>query len=447
MTTVPQKTLYWLTEDLRVHDNAALAAAAENSTNLICVFCWDNSWHKSDRFGIERMGKHRKAFLEQTLSDLDQSLRQLGQQLVVIHGNPIESISALVAQHSIDVIVRSERPSVYERWQWRSLQQRYPFLTYREVSTFTLLHREQLPFSEELPKTFTKFRMQVEALDLPSITPTPQQLPPPPSNLVSTDLAQQTIPTSPKTFLGGESAGLRHLHDYFSTDAASHYKRTRNALDGWYQSSKFSPWLANGSLSARHLLATLRAYEVRQGANDSTYWIFFELLWREFFQSYADIHKHRLFRFAGVRDHKPLTSFYAERFRKWSTGQTPWPIVNACMAQLNATGYMSNRGRQIVASCLVNELSLDWRCGAAYFEQQLIDYEVASNWGNWQYAAGVGADPRGGRHFNLSKQAAEHDPDGTFVAQWAPNTFTPLLDSVDMVDWPILPDDFSRQGA
>ncbi|MFT6117398.1 MAG: deoxyribodipyrimidine photo-lyase [Candidatus Azotimanducaceae bacterium] len=96
---------------------------------------------------------------------------------------------------------------------------------------------------------------------------------------------------------------------------------------------------------------------------------------------------------------------------------------------------------------MVNELSLDWRCGAAYFEQQLIDYEVASNWGNWQYAAGVGADPRGGRHFNLSKQAAEHDPDGTFVAQWAPNTFTPLLDSVDMVDWPILPDDFSRQGA
>ncbi|MFT6437073.1 MAG: deoxyribodipyrimidine photo-lyase [Candidatus Azotimanducaceae bacterium] len=102
---------------------------------------------------------------------------------------------------------------------------------------------------------------------------------------------------------------------------------------------------------------------------------------------------------------------------------------------------MSNRGRQLVASCLVNELSLDWRCGAAYFEQQLIDYDVAANWGNWQYIAGVGADPRGGRHLNLSKQAVEHDPDGIFVARWAPAVFAPTLDSVDMVDWPILPED------
>lgn len=444
MTTAPQKTLYWLTDDLRMHDNAALATAAENSSSLICVFCWDTRWHASDRFGIARMGAHREAFLKQSLFDLDQSLRQLGQQLIVVRGNPIESVSALIAQHSIDVIVRSERPGTYERRQWRSLQQRFPFLTYREVSTFTLLSREQLPFGKALPRTFTQFRTQVEALDLLPVTPTPQILPKPPQGLAPTDLAQQTISTATQPFVGGESAGLNHLHDYFSTEAASHYKQTRNALDGWYQSSKFSPWLANGSLSAKHIMATLRTYEVNQGANDSTYWIFFELLWREYFQWYANAHRHRLFRFAGIRDRKPLTSFYSERFRKWSTGQTPWPIVNACMEQLNATGYMSNRGRQIVASCLVNELSLDWRCGAAYFEQQLLDYEVASNWGNWQYAAGVGADPRGGRHFNLSKQAAEHDPEGTFVAQWAPKAFTPLLDSVDMVDWPIMPDDFSR---
>jgi|AntAceMinimDraft_12_1070368.scaffolds.fasta_scaffold45832_1 deoxyribodipyrimidine photo-lyase len=447
MTTAPQRTLYWLTDDLRLHDNAAFTAAVENSASLICVFCWDTSWHDSDRFGIERMGKHRETFLKQTLFDLDQSLRKLGQRLLVMRGNPIESISALVAQHSIDVVVRSERPGVYERWQWRNLQQRYPFLTYKEVPTFTLLRRNQLPFGDDLPRTFTQFRTQVEALNMSSVAPTPQALPKPPPNLASTDFAPQASLGMSQTFVGGESAGLRHLHDYFSTQAASHYKHTRNALDGWYQSSKFSPWLANGSLSARHILTTLRAYEIDKGANDSTYWIFFELLWREYFQWYADLHKHRLFRFAGIRDRKPLTSFYAERFRKWSTGQTPWPIVNACMEQLNATGYMSNRGRQIVASCLVNELSLDWRCGAAYFEQQLIDYQVASNWGNWQYAAGVGADPRGGRHFNLSKQAAEHDPDGTFVARWAPNTFTPLLDSVDMVDWPILPDDFNRQGT
>ncbi|MFT5562922.1 MAG: deoxyribodipyrimidine photo-lyase, partial [Litorivivens sp.] len=390
MTTASQRTLYWLTEDLRLQDNPALSAAATNSASLICVFCWDTGWQESDRFGNQRLGAHRENFLKQTLHNLDQSLRQLGQQLIVIRGNPVDSISSLISQHSIDVVVRSQRPGTFERRHWRSLQQRFPFLTYHEVPTFTLLRQEQLPFGEALPETFTQFRAQVEAIAIDPITPAPKHLPPPPHGLTSSDLVPRAFPTEALNFVGGESAGLNHLHDYFSTDAASQYKQTRNALDGWYQSSKFSPWLANGSLSAKLLLKTLRDYEREQGANDSTYWIFFELLWREYFQWYATNHKHRLFRFAGIHDSKPLTSFYAARFRKWCTGNTPLPIVNACMAQLNATGYISNRGRQLVASCLVNELSLDWRCGAAYFEQQLIDYDVAANWGNWQYIAGVG---------------------------------------------------------
>jgi deoxyribodipyrimidine photo-lyase len=107
------------------------------------------------------------------------------------------------------------------------------------------------------------------------------------------------------------------------------------------------------------------------------------------------------------------------------------------MRQLVATGWMSNRGRQIAASCLINELDGDWRFGAAFFEKHLIDYDVSSNYGNWQYIAGVGSDPRGGRHFNLSKQTAEHDPSGLFIAKWGgvrphqPDFVT------DAADWPI----------
>jgi deoxyribodipyrimidine photo-lyase len=96
----------------------------------------------------------------------------------------------------------------------------------------------------------------------------------------------------------------------------------------------------------------------------------------------------------GIKRLSPLTSYYPERFQKWINGSTPYPLVNACMNELRETGDLSNRGRQIVASCLVNELGMDWRYGAAYFERVLIDYDVASNWGNWQYLAGVGADPR-----------------------------------------------------
>jgi deoxyribodipyrimidine photo-lyase len=132
-----------------------------------------------------------------------------------------------------------------------------------------------------------------------------------------------------------------------------------------------------------------------------------------------------------------LTSFYPERFQKWIHGSTPYPLVNACMNELRDTGYLSNRGRQIVASCLVNELAMDWRYGAAYFEQALVDYDVASNWGNWQYLAGVGADTRAKRHFNLEKQTQQFDADGRYIRLWDGDKDLQPLDSVDAADWPI----------
>ena len=107
------------------------------------------------------------------------------------------------------------------------------------------------------------------------------------------------------------------------------------------------------------------------------------------------------------------------------------------MKQLNSTGYMSNRGRQLVASCFVHELSLDWRYGAAFMEQQLIDYDIASNWGNWQYLAGVGADPRGHRRFDLAKQTKIYDPKQEFIKRWGGDLHDNGLDSVDAADWPV----------
>lgn len=132
-----------------------------------------------------------------------------------------------------------------------------------------------------------------------------------------------------------------------------------------------------------------------------------------------------------------MSCFYGERYERWKNGNTPYPIVNACMNQLRETGYLSNRGRQIAASCFIHELGMDWRYGASYFQQQLLDYDVASNWGNWQYIAGVGADPRGGRQFDLSKQTAQYDPDGEFIKRWNGEANCQHIDSVDAADWPV----------
>jgi len=237
---------------------------------------------------------------------------------------------------------------------------------------------------------------------------------------------------------GGFKSAQTHLKQYFSGLLPSTYKITRNELDGFNNTTKFSTWLAFGCVSARQVYKAVEAYEHNQITNESTYWIKFELLWREYFKWHALKAGKSLFSFKGQKQTKPLTTFMPNRFATWCNGATPYPLVNAIMNELNATGYISNRARQIAASCLVNELGLDWRYGAAYFEQQLIDYDVAANWGNWQYIAGVGVDPRGGRHFNIEKQTLQFDPHTVYTNKWQGNkNASTQLDNLNEVDWPI----------
>ena len=191
---------------------------------------------------------------------------------------------------------------------------------------------------------------------------------------------------------------------------AASYKDTRNCLDGLDGSSTLSPWLANGCLSAREAGAEIAGYEAINGVNDSTRWMMLELWWREFFYWRAIRDDVSLFRAGGAPGKLRRCTFEPLSFARWSQGDTNYPLVNALIRQLLATGWMSNRGRQIAASCLLNEYDIDWRYGASFFEKHLIDFDVASNYGNWQYLAGVGADPRGGRHFNLEKQAGPRLP-------------------------------------
>lgn len=438
--------LYWFGQDLRLHDNAALMAAARSSRQLICLYCVEPQWFRPNRYGITSMGPQRWRFLWQTLQDLDYRLQQLGQRLMVVYQQPLNGLPEIISRFNVDALFSSVAPGYYEQERWRLLKRRYPFLHFEQQHTHTLWQEADLPFPlSQLPDSFSKFRRQVEQLPISPSAPAPQILPPPPVGLPYSqgwlELPSVTQ-NSESYFAGGESQALAHTQLYFASQHPSHYKEVRNALDGWTNSTKFSPWLANGALSPREIIADLTSYEEREGANDSTYWIYFELLWREYFQWYAHAHGPRLYHPQGIqahsnKNHTAGTSFYPARFQKWCHGNTPYPLVNACMKQLNATGYMSNRGRQIVASCLVNELALDWRYGAAYFEEQLIDYDVAANWGNWQYLGGVGADPRGKRRFDIAKQTSQYDPQRKFIQRWEGDEFDEHLDDIDAADWPI----------
>lgn len=440
--------LYLLSNDLRFSDNQALSYAAEWDT-LTIVYCINPGWFTPNRYGMTSIGERRWRFTQHALVDLDHRLRKLGQRLHMVQGNPVDQLQRIINRIKPDTFITSRPQGWYERQHLLQLSENCPYVFFEYVDNYTLFKRNDGDWlTSKLAKQYTPFRRIAETQTVHEPRLAPEQLPTP-SALLNTD--EYTLPAqwptpfdttlSDETFIGGETAAQHHLQDYLASQAPSTYKHTRNALSGWSQSSKWSPWLSQGAISPRQLFNALDVYEAQHGTNDSTQWLRVELLWREYFQWLALRIGISLYTFQGLSKCKPLTSFYAERFRRWCEGTTPYPLVNACMRELLATGYMSNRGRQIVASCLVNELQMDWRYGAAWFEQQLIDYDVASNWGNWQYIAGVGVDPRGGRHFDLAKQQRQFDPNGRFVNQWLGDNYIPPRhsDSVDAADWPISP--------
>ena len=176
--------------------------------------------------------------------------------------------------------------------------------------------------------------------------------------------------------------------------------------------------MALGCISPRFIYQQLKQYEQTFQANESTYWLYFELLWRDYFRFMFKKHKAAFFKKNGFQNKSIETVSDSGRLEKWINGQTGQDFVDANMLELKLTGFMSNRGRQNVASYFCNELQLDWRLGASYFEQQLIDYDVCSNWGNWAYLAGVGNDPRGSRAFNCEKQANDYDKNGAYRKMW-----------------------------
>ena len=219
-------------------------------------------------------------------------------------------------------------------------------------------------------------------------------------------------------FKGGESEALQRLnHYFFETQCLSTYKETRNGMVGADYSSKFSPWLALGCISPRFIYAEIKKYEKQFGANDSTYWLVFELIWRDYFKYISLKHGNKIFQLPGILEKEYDWHQNTKKLNQWTNGNTPEHFVNANMIELQKTGWMSNRGRQNVASYWAKEQEQDWRIGAAYFESMLIDYDVHSNYGNWMYNAGVGNDPRD-RKFNIKRQAEMYDADGKFQKMW-----------------------------
>lgn len=207
---------------------------------------------------------------------------------------------------------------------------------------------------------------------------------------------------------------LNCLSYYFDENhLAKTYFDTRNGVLGRDYSTKFSRYLSNGRLNVRYLYNYLKDYEERFGSNKSTYWIQFELLWREFFYWSYQKNKELIFSLNGLKGRPEFKDVYLEEF-DFSEND----LMKSVLRELTETGFVSNRLRQVFASEWINSYELDWRDGANLFEKYLVDYDVYSNWGNWQYLAGVGHDPRGKRKFNVLKQLDTYDPQREYFKKW-----------------------------
>ncbi len=432
MTITTSRTLLWFRRQLRTHDQPLFECIDPGHELVTAVWILDPREHFAEIDGVARTGAHRMRFLLESVAELRASLQRLGTDLLIRIGEPEDVLPELMTSLEADRLCFVQEPGSEERATERRVMDRI-IGRVTPLAPDTLLEIDDpASFADDLPEVFSKFRRQAEKkMEHARSRPTPNGLR---GIALSPEFDRgeidwktlgidesSTDPRAVMSFVGGELRGLERAHDWIHDgDHLKRYKETRNGLLGEAYSSKFSPWLANGCLSSRVVSEETLIYEEKRVANESTYWLRFELLWREFFRLHLLKHGTTLFHRAGPAGIALTYRNDPDHFESWKSGTTGIPFVDANMRELSATGFMSNRGRQIVASFLSKNLDIDWRWGARWFEHCLIDYCPAANWGNWAYAAGVGADPRGFRGFDVMKQARNYDPKGEYVAHWLP---------------------------
>ncbi len=404
------KALYWIRNDLRLLDNLAIEWLCKNGSEVLLIYFLPNDFKK---WGVERRNFHRE-----TLENFKENLSRFGLSLNISLKKPAELIPQLISEHQVEALLFTKDFAFNEALEEKLVLDQLNGVKILGFDQMTMLHQEDLPFAiQDLPNLFTDFKNKVEN-KIPIRPPVETQE----LNFKSINLPHEMIDwgsvKSTPNFHGGETFGLQRVQDYlWNTDSIKTYFETRNGMISFNDSSKFSPWLANGSISARFVFQEIQKYEETREKSKSTYWIFYELLWRDYFKFYAKKFGAKIFMPNGISKKEHTFENSQENFLAWKEGRTAEPFINANMNELAKTGWMSNRGRQNVANYLAKTMKVNWIWGAEWFETMLIDYDPCSNWGNWNYNAGVGTDQRD-RIFHPPNQALRYDPENFYQNKW-----------------------------
>ena len=420
-----KRAIYWFRKNLRLYDNPSLAEAIKNYDEIIFIYIKNESFFNPLKHDENKIGEFRKKFLDESVINLETNLKKINIRLYIFDGDLVEIFTEINMNFKSNIVFATKEVGWYEESEEKILRENgFDLRLYEDQNLFEL---EKLPYDiEELPLIFTHFRKKVEKnvtirniekYEIPSYSTKEFSF----NKLVNVEHPKTKLSNkSAYPFIGGEDDGIKRLNSYlWETNNIENYKETRNGLVGTEYSSKFSAYLSLGCISPVQVYQEVKKYEKEVKKNSSTYWIIFELLWREFFRYVYLKAENKIFLKNGINGNIFSKNFNnnIDAFTAWKNGETGQDFIDANMIELKKTGFMSNRGRQNVASYLINDLDINWIWGASYFEKHLIDYDVTSNWCNWMYMAGVGNNTRNWV-FNPERQSDMYDKDGLFRSNW-----------------------------
>jgi deoxyribodipyrimidine photo-lyase len=406
------RAIWWIRRDLRLHENEALQAALRACDEVIPVWVADPAL-----LGSPIASEKRLAFLQHGLASLAAALEARGSRLIVRHGDPAAVLPSLLAESGATAVFTEADYTPYARRRDEAVARVTPL---QLVDGLAIRPPGSVRKADGTPYTaFSAFRRawlaQPPSWDSEPVA-APERLATPPL-LASEPLALADGPEANRLFPAGEAEALRRFDNFVANDLAGYAER-RNHLDE-PGTSALSPYLRLGMLSVRRAAAA--AWAANGHANSGARAWLDELIWRDFFI-------HILYHFPAVRDESFRPQFRRLPWRTnhellyaWKEGRTGYPLVDAAMRQLAATGWVHNRARMVAASFLSKDLLLDWRLGERWFRRHLLDGDVAVNNGNWQWVAGTGTDAAPYfRIFSPAAQGKKHDPAGRYVRRWLP---------------------------
>ncbi len=389
--------------NLRIEDNQSLYNACKKYDYVLGLYSLEIL--ENEVFGFKKCDIFREKLIKESLQNLQKNLLKYDINLSIVN-NIDNALKKLVSSYNIEVFFDEEVGTEEQNFENK-------FKKYKHQSTFSQTLIE--PFLFDYKKSFTGFRKKAEKQDikelLPSITKKKSVY------FESLEIKVPIVEIKNKysiVFKGGEDEALKQLENYLPK--IHEYKSTRNEMSGFVNSTKFSAYLATGCISPRKIYWEIKKQEEKTFESDSSYWIYFELLWRDFFHLVMKYSGNKLFLKYGIKGEKFNFRNDKKLLEEFLNANTGVDLIDASIIELKTTGWLSNRNRQIVASYFVKNLGFDWRIGAAFFESLLVDYNPASNYGNWAYQSHVGND-KTYRIFDVKRQSDMYN--GTdYINKW-----------------------------